>query len=110
MLFYDADPRVLDATDALRNPNPCGIIRSVPTAVQFDTAHDAEIKVPVLVVFGDNDTVCCWSRQGEEQQQNNFGSSDKNTVFIPNAGHYVMFEKTAPLLRFAVSTWLSSRF
>jgi pimeloyl-ACP methyl ester carboxylesterase len=109
LLFYDADPRVIDATDALRNPNPCGIIRSVPTAVQFDAAHDAEIKVPVLVVFGDNDTVV-WSREGEEQQQNNFGSSDKSTAFIPNAGHFIMFEKTASLFRSAVSFWLDSRF
>jgi pimeloyl-ACP methyl ester carboxylesterase len=110
LLFHDADPRVIDATAALRNPNPCGIIRSVPTAVEFDAAHDAEIQVPVLVVFGDNDTVCCWSREGEEQQQDNFGSSDKSTVFIPNAGHFIMFEKTAPLLRSAVSSWLDSRF
>jgi pimeloyl-ACP methyl ester carboxylesterase len=109
LLFYDADPRVVDATDALRNPNPCGIIRSTPPAVPIDTAHDAEIKVPVLVVFGDNDTVV-WSRQGEEQQQNNFGSSDKGTVFIPRAGHFIMFEKTAHLFRSAVSSWLDSRF
>jgi pimeloyl-ACP methyl ester carboxylesterase len=109
LLFYDADPRVIDATAALRNPNPCGIIRSTPTAFPFDTAHDAQITVPVLVVFGDNDTLV-WSREGQEQQQNNFGSSDKSTVFIPNAGHFIMFEKTAPLLRSAVSSWLDSRF
>jgi len=109
LLFYDADPRVIDVTDALRNPNPCGIIRSVPTAMPIDAAHDAEIKVPVLVVFGDKDTLV-WDRQGQEQQQNNFGSSDKSTVFIPNAGHFPMFEKSAPLFRSAVSSWLDSRF
>jgi pimeloyl-ACP methyl ester carboxylesterase len=109
LLFYDADSRVIDATDALRNPNPCGIIRSVPTAVESDIAHDAEIKVPVLVVFGDNDTLV-WDREGQEQQQDNFGSSDKSTVFIRNAGHFIMFEKTSWLLRSEVSKWLSSRF
>jgi pimeloyl-ACP methyl ester carboxylesterase len=109
LLFYDADPRVIDATDALRNPNPCGIIRSTPLAMPGDTAHDAEIKVPVLVVFGDNDTLV-WTREGQEQQQDNYGSSDKSTVFIPNAGHFTMFEKTAWRLRDAVSSWLESRF
>lgn len=109
LLFYDAKPRVVDATAALRNSNPCGIIRSVPTAVEFDNAHAAEITVPVLVVFGNNDTLV-WDREGQEQQQDNFGSSDKSTVFIPNAGHFPMFEKTAPLFRFAVSSWLDSRF
>jgi pimeloyl-ACP methyl ester carboxylesterase len=109
LLFYDADPRVLDATDALRNPNPCGIIRSTPPAVPLDTVLATQIKVPLLVVFGNNDNLV-WTRQGEEQQQNNFGSSDRSTVFIPNAGHFVMFEKTAPLFRSAMSTWLDSRF
>jgi pimeloyl-ACP methyl ester carboxylesterase len=109
LLFYDADPRVIAATDALRNPNPCGIIRSTPPAVPIDVALDHRIEVPVLVVFGDEDTLI-WTKQGEEQQQDNFGSSDKSTVFIPNAGHFIMFERTAPKLRFAVSTWLGSRF
>jgi pimeloyl-ACP methyl ester carboxylesterase len=109
LLFYDADPRVIDATDALRNPNPCGIIRSTPIAVPIDKALDTQIKVPLLVVFGNNDTVV-WSRDGEEQQQDNFGSSDKSTVFIPKAGHFIMFEKTASLFRSAMSTWLDSRF
>ena len=109
LLFYDTDPRLIDATDALRNPNPCGIVRSVPLAVPIDRAHDAEIKVPVLVVFGDKDTLV-WDRQGQEQQQDNFGSSDRSTVFIPNAGHFPMLEKTVPLFRSAVSNWLDSRF
>ena len=109
LLFYDADPRVVDATEALRNPNPCGIIRSTPPAVPGDKALDSRITVPVLVVFGDRDTLV-WDRAGEEQQKDNYGSSDKTTAFIPNAGHFVMFEKTAPRLRTTVSDWLESRF
>jgi pimeloyl-ACP methyl ester carboxylesterase len=87
LLFYDADPRVVNATEALRNANPCGIVRSTPPAVASEKGLDSQIKVPVLVVFG-----------------------DKTTVFIPNAGHFVMFEKTAWRLRSAVSDWLESRF
>ena len=109
LLFYDADPSVVDATEALRNANPCGIIRSTPPDVPADKALDSLITVPVLVVFGDKDTLV-WDRAGQEQQQDNYGSSDKTTVFIPNAGHFVMFEKTAPLLRSTVSVWLTSRF
>jgi pimeloyl-ACP methyl ester carboxylesterase len=110
LLFYDADPRVIDATDAVRLPNPCGIVRSGPTAVEFDLAHDSQIKVPVLVAFGDNDTLV-WSRQGEEQQQSNYGSTDKSTVFVPYGGHFLMFgRRSGPLLRSAVSSWLDSRF
>ena len=109
LLFYDADPSVVDATDALRNENPCGIIRSTPQAVPIDLAHDGQIKVPVLVVFGGKDTLV-WTREGQEQQQDNYGSTDKSTVFIPKAGHFIMFERTAPLFRSAVSNWLNSRF
>jgi pimeloyl-ACP methyl ester carboxylesterase len=109
LLFYDADPRVVDRTEALRNSNPCGIVRSVPTAMPGDKALDSQITVPVLVVFGDNDTLI-WDRAGQKQQQDNYGSSDKTTAFIPDAGHFPMFEKTAPLLRSTVSDWLASRF
>jgi pimeloyl-ACP methyl ester carboxylesterase len=109
LLFYDADPRVVDATDALRNTNPCGLIRSTPQAMPGDKALDSRITVPVLVVFGNNDTLV-WDRAGQEQQKDNYGSSDKTTAFIPNAGHFVMFEKTAPVLRSTVSDWLESRF
>ena len=107
LLFYDADPRVIDTTDALRNPNPCGNIRSQPTAVFVDTARVSQIKVPVLIVFGNNDDTVVWTRQGEEQQQGDFsGSQDKTTVFIPNAAHFPMFERTAPDFRRVVAWWL----
>ena len=110
LLFYDTDPRVIEATDAVRLPNPCGIVRSTPTAVESDLAYNSQIKVPVLVAFGDNDTLV-WSREGEEQQQSNYGSTDKSTVFVPYGGHFLMFgRKSGPRLRSTVSRWLDARF
>jgi pimeloyl-ACP methyl ester carboxylesterase len=114
LLFYNAEPRVIDATTALRNPNPCGIIRSTAPSVPIDTANLSQITVPVLVAFGDNDQLV-WTRQGEEEQQGDFsGSSDKSTVFIPESGHFVMFARTAVLrpsgFDAVMSSWLSSRF
>jgi pimeloyl-ACP methyl ester carboxylesterase len=109
--FYNTDPRVIEATAALREPNPCGIIRSAPNSVLVDDRiHASEIKVPVLIVFGNNDTLVT-SRQGQEEEAGDFtGSSDKTTVFIPEAGHFVMFARTAPVFDSTVSAWLSSRF
>jgi pimeloyl-ACP methyl ester carboxylesterase len=109
--FYNADPAVIEAADAQRNPNPCGIIRSTPPSVIVDDhLYASEIEVPVLIVFGDDDTLV-WSRQGEEEQEGNFtGSSDKSTVFIPEAGHFVMFARTAPVFDAVISRWLGSRF
>jgi len=107
LLFHDADPQVIATTDALRNPNPCGNIRSQPTNVAVDTARLREITVPVLVVFGNDDSLI-WTRQGEEQQAHNYGSSDATTVFIADAAHYPMFERAAPTLRSVLASWLEA--
>ena len=108
--FYNTDPRVIEATAALRNTNPCGIIRSAPATLVDDHALAWQIKVPVLIVFGENDQLVT-SRQGQEEEEGVFsGSPDKSTVFISEAGHFVMFSRTAPLFYKALSEWLSSRF
>jgi pimeloyl-ACP methyl ester carboxylesterase len=111
LLFYNAEPRVVEAADAQRNPNPCGVIRSNPPAILIDNrVCDAKIEVPVLVVFGDDDTLV-WTRRGEEEEENNFsGSRDKSTVFIPEAGHFPMFARTAQKFDSTLSAWLSARF
>ena len=111
LLFYNTAPRVIDAAAALRNPNPCGVIRSNPPSVLVaDRLHIAEITVPVLIVFGDEDTLV-WSRQGEEEEQRNFsGSPDASTVFITEAGHFPMLSSTASLFDREMSAWLGSRF
>lgn len=109
LLFYNADPRVIAATTARRNPNPCGIMRSGPIAVQFDPATTRSVTVPLLDIYGAKDTLV-WSHAGESQQQDNFGSKDKMTIFIPNARHFPMFERSASLFRAAISSWLDARF
>jgi pimeloyl-ACP methyl ester carboxylesterase len=111
LLFYNTEQRVIEAADAQRNPNPCGVIRSNPPAILINNrAHVWQIEVPVLIVFGNNDTLV-WTRQGEEEEERNFGGSpDKSTVFIPEAGHFPMFARTAQLFDATMSAWLSSRF
>src|SRR5436190_19860149 len=111
LLFYNTDPRVIEAAAAQRNPNPCGVIRSNPPAILIDNrAHVSEIEVPVLIVFGNDDTLV-WTRQGEEEEERNFsGSPDKSTVFISEAGHFPMFSRTAEVFDSTMSTWLRSRF
>jgi pimeloyl-ACP methyl ester carboxylesterase len=108
LLFYDANPQVIEAANSLRNPNPCGMIGSAGPSIAFDKARTPEIRVPVLIVFGAEDTLV-WTHQGEEQQKDNFtGSRDKRTVFVPRAGHFPMLERTASQFRHVISTWLTS--
>jgi pimeloyl-ACP methyl ester carboxylesterase len=111
LLFYNADPQVIEAADAQRNPNPCGVIRTNPPAILLNNrGHVAQIEVPVLIVFGNNDTLV-WTRQGEEEEEDNFtGSPDKRTVFTPEAGHFPMFARTAARFDETMSAWLTSRF
>jgi pimeloyl-ACP methyl ester carboxylesterase len=105
-LFFDPDPRVLDAATRLRSRNPCGVIRSAPQGTFVDQVRAAEITVPVLVLFGAEDTLV-WSRDGERQQQDNFPQSrDRKTVFVPRAGHFPMLERTARKFRDALASWL----
>jgi pimeloyl-ACP methyl ester carboxylesterase len=109
-LFVNADPAVVTAALRLRNRNPCGMLTSTKHAIAVNQLRTPEIAVPVLVVFGDDDTVV-WNRAGMESQQDNFtGSDDVSTVFVPDAGHFPMFERTADLFRGALSRWLHSRF
>jgi pimeloyl-ACP methyl ester carboxylesterase len=105
-LFFHPNPRVLDAATRLRNRNPCGMIRSAPTGVPVDRQRASEITVPVLIVFGDRDTLV-WTRDGERQQEQVYsGSRDTTTTFIPNAGHFPMLDQGAPRFRRALSSWL----
>jgi hypothetical protein len=63
----------------------------------------------VLIVFGKNDTLAL-TRPGEEEEELNFsGSSEKSAVFIPEAGHFLMFARTGSLFDFTMSAWLGSR-
>ena len=105
-LFFQPDPRVVDAATRLRSRNPCGIIRSTPTSVWFNMARASEISVPVLVMFGADDTLV-WSRDGERRQQDDYPRSrDRTTVFVPRAGHFPMFARTAPRFRRVLARWL----
>src|SRR5438552_12275950 len=108
--FYNTDPRVIEATAALRDTNPCGIVRSAPATLVPDHALAPQIKVPVLIVFGENDQLVT-SRQGQEEEEGVFsGSPDKKTVFIRDAGHSVMFSRTAEVFDATLTEWLRSRF
>jgi pimeloyl-ACP methyl ester carboxylesterase len=103
-----AEPSLIEATFRMREKNPCGYGTSLPPTVTTDRVRDGEIHVPVLIMFG-NEKPLIWTRKGEEEQQNNFtGTSDKETVFIPEAAHFAMLERTLPMAHI-VSSWLCKR-
>jgi pimeloyl-ACP methyl ester carboxylesterase len=106
-MFASATPSVVAAATALRNRDPCGDT-AAPHAIVEDLLLIPTITVPVLLVYGEKDAL--FTVQGGERQRLLYaGSSDVTFVSLPNTGHALTLEQTAPLLRAEVSNWLGAR-
>jgi len=105
LMFHDADPRVVAAVTAMRNPEPCGDDASLLAAIATDVREVPSITVPVLLLIGDHDAV--FPPPALESQRHLFaGSHDVKTVSIPDTGHAVTVERSAGITRDAVVSWL----
>jgi pimeloyl-ACP methyl ester carboxylesterase len=110
LYFADADPRVLQATTALRSPGPCGEPQSALATIGGDQAALREVKVPVLLVYGTKDAFFDDPRSAGDQQKGLYtGSRDVTATFIDGAGNALALERSAPRFRDIVSSWLAGR-
>jgi pimeloyl-ACP methyl ester carboxylesterase len=105
-VFFSADPAVREVATRLRAPDPCGGSASIIDALVQDLKSLSRVKVPVLVVCGREDATTP-SFACPYLKRRYVGSSDVSLRFIPNAGHALTLERTAPILRRRVGTWLS---
>jgi len=65
------------------------------------------VHVPVLLVYGKNDALFQDNAAGTPLQKLHYlGSSDVQDMFLPNTGHALTLERTAPQMREQVSDWL----
>ena len=105
LMFHHADPRVVAAVTAMRNPEPCGDDASLLAAIATSVREVPSITVPVLLVIGDHDAV--FPPPALESQRHLFaGSHDVTTVSIPDTGHAVTVERSVGVTRDAVVSWL----
>ena len=105
LMFHDADPRVVAAVTAMRNPEPCGDDASLLAAIATDVREVPSITVPVLLLIGDHDAV--FPPPALESQRHLFaGSHDVTSVTVPDTGHAVTVERSAGVTRDAVVSWL----
>jgi pimeloyl-ACP methyl ester carboxylesterase len=105
LMFHDADPHVVAAVTAMRNPEPCGDDASLLAAIATDVREVPSITLPVLLLIGDHDAV--FPPPALESQRHLFaGSHDVTTVTIPDTGHAVTVERSAGVSRDAVLSWL----
>jgi pimeloyl-ACP methyl ester carboxylesterase len=108
LLFHDAEPGVVEQAMGLRNRDPCGDSNSEVPGIVLDNQRSGDVKVPVLLVFGENDAGFSDPHSaGEQQKQALSGSSDVTLKFVPDTGHAVTLERSAPATRAIVSDWLT---
>lgn len=99
-----ADPRVVADVVAAHRLDPCGE-NPIPYIVA-DPVELAGITVPVLLVYGADDALLDTTLA--PVQASHFGSSDVRTVILPNTGHLLMLDRTAPLFGRKLNSWLHS--
>jgi pimeloyl-ACP methyl ester carboxylesterase len=105
LAFVNANPALVAKVVKYRRRNPCGDLSSALPGFSADMTHLGEVKVPVLIAAGDSDVA--FSSTGVRRQRTFFTSSKSVAVAIlPKAGHFPMFERTAPRFRAIVSNWL----
>ncbi|MFL5909791.1 MAG: alpha/beta fold hydrolase [Gaiellaceae bacterium] len=107
-MFHDADPAVVSAATSMRNPDPCGDDESLGQTSAVDHAMLPTIAKPVLLGFGENDALFP-PPAGSEQRAQFAGSGDVSLIQLPDTGHAVTLERSAPALVADLAGWLSAR-
>jgi pimeloyl-ACP methyl ester carboxylesterase len=106
-VFHTAETAITNVAAALRERDPCGDTASIIDALVRDVKSRPQVKVPVLLVCGREDEMtpefAC-----PHLKRRYVGSKDVSLAFVPRAGHALPLERTAPILRRRVSTWLSA--
>jgi len=106
VMFRSAKKQVRDAGTSLRSLDPCGDTDSIIPALLQQQAQVAKVKVPVLVICGRKDAL--FAPLGCEIQSERFRNSRRVRLeLVPNAGHAITLEASAPTFRRKVGRWLS---
>lgn len=108
--FADAEPAVVEAAVAQRSRIPCGETQSAVSTIAQDIAADANVKTPVLLMYGTKDALFTDPRDSANKQKAQFsGSPDVTLSFIEGAGNALQLERSAPRFRATLGAWLGQR-
>ncbi|MBT2395489.1 alpha/beta hydrolase [Streptomyces sp. ISL-100] len=103
--FHDTEQRVMAAATPHQNRHPCGDMTSQLDSVFTDLEHVGSIKVPVLLVYGDDDARVT----GGAAHRRLFTGADTALIDIPGAGHYATMARSAPRTFDRIDAWLDAR-
>lgn len=104
--FHSAPKEVREHSLPPVEPDPCGVIKSLPFAIGTDIQHLGEIDVPVLLTFGTSDPVFP-PPAAESMQARYTGSPKVTTVMLADAGHFPILETAFPAMIDAADAWLT---
>jgi pimeloyl-ACP methyl ester carboxylesterase len=106
LLFHNAEDAVIETYVARHERDACDA--SLATAPLINAPMLSQVQVPVFLFYGLNDAL--WPPGTGERQRGFFTGSNDVTLFeLPDTGHMMMLERTAPTFRASVSDWLLER-
>jgi pimeloyl-ACP methyl ester carboxylesterase len=106
-MFFNVDPRIPEAFPSRAETDPCGDRLGVVPALGVDEVFMETIDVPVLVVHGDHD-FAVQPPAGEQQCPRYLVAPSCSFVRLPDTGHMLHLERTAPLFHHVLDLWLDA--
>jgi pimeloyl-ACP methyl ester carboxylesterase len=107
-VFSSTPPDVINESLALRNPNACGEIVSVPDEVVLGLSWLRTIVVPVALFSGADDAAV--SAAGVVRSRSSFsGSKDVEVTILDHTSHAVTLEAGRQELQRGLAAWLDAR-
>lgn len=104
--FHDADPAVVAAMVKSRPADACGGTANAPASMATDPIALGTVEIPVLVITGEQDA---FFDDPALQARLFTGSRDVESVSLPDTGHAISLDRSAPAFQAAMAKWLGAR-
>lgn len=105
--FGNAEPRIAEDSEELRERSPCGDINSSVPASFTEPPQYNQITVPVLMLFGRQDKL--FPPPAGQNHRALFTGSNDVTLHEFDGGHTLVLQRSAPEVRRELSGWLRAR-
>ncbi len=105
--FHDVEPAVADVVLRKRNRDACGDLLSGLQGLVGTQAFSPLIRVPVLLLTGENDALFPPPGGAVQTQTAYPGASRLSVVEMPNTGHAMTFGRTHEEFRTLMALWLA---
>ncbi|MGQ0626326.1 MAG: alpha/beta hydrolase [Sporichthyaceae bacterium] len=104
--FFDGESEIVEDIVGTRPADACAGTGNAAASIVTDAVMLASIDVPVLVITGAQDAFFA----DPAMQASLFtGSSDVEAIRLPDTGHAITLERSAPAFRKAMAGWLGDR-